>query len=460
MRKETKSIVGRVVVILAGIGLVLSLWPAAGSLYDLTGEESLAAQLRGVIHWFNTAVRPQPQLAIQAEMAQADVSPFGVNTFLQSEVELPKRERSLEMAQAAGFTFIRQEFTWEDIEVHAKGDFIDRRNDPAGVDAWQKYDHIVQLSQAYDMEIIARLSNPPAWSRALPEEETGALAPPDDYQDFANFATAVVERYQGQIQYFQIWNEPNGNEEWGRHQAVNPEEYTNFLCLTYEAIKRANPEAVVLIGALTPTIELSPNNVNDLVFLQRMYNAGAAACFDVMSTQGYGLWSGAADQRLRPNVINFPHHLFVRDMMVRNGDARKPIWISEMGWNVVPPEIAPRFGRVTEGQQARYAVEAYERTEAEWPWVGVNAYWFLKRAADNEQDLSMYYFRLLEPDFTPLPVYEALVENARNPADIQPQPVWINTWRHLRPTLFALSSAVLFFAFLRACAPAVGKGEA
>ena len=32
--------------------------------------------------------------------------------------------------------------------------------------------------------------------------------------------------------------------------------------------------------------------------------------------------------------------------MVKNNDGHKPIWISEMGWNVVPEEMEARFGRV------------------------------------------------------------------------------------------------------------------
>jgi hypothetical protein len=452
MRRRGKW-VWRLVVGLAAVALVVSLFPAATSLYDLTGEEEVAGQLRGVLHWLNTAVRPQPQLAPTAQIEHADVSPFGVNTFLQNEVEIEKRERSLELARQAGFAFIRQEFPWEDIEIHGKGDFVDRRNEPDGVDAWAKYDNIVGLAEAHDIEIVARLSNPPEWTRALPVEETGTFAPPDDYGDFVDFVTAVASRYQNRIHYYQIWNEPNGNSEWGNHQPVSPEQYTELLCLAYEAIKAVDPQAVVLAGALTPTLELSPANVNDLVFLQRMYQAGAGDCFEVMSAQGYGLWSGAQDQRLRPSIINFPHHLFIRDLMVRNGDADKPIWISEMGWNVAPAEVEPRFGRVTEAQQARYTVEAYERTEAEWPWVGVNAYWFLKRADDSEHGQPMYYFRLLEPDFTPLPVYEALVDNAKDNVEVEQVAEWVYGWGVVRPYLFAMSAAVLFFALLRFLAP-------
>ncbi len=434
------------------VGLLAALWPHAGSLYELTGEEAWPGQLAGVVHWLNTAVRPQPHLAPNTSTNYAGVSPFGMNTFLQQEVEPEKRDRSLQIISQAGFRFIRQEFTWEDIEIHGKGDFVDRRNDPNGVDAWAKYDNIVDLAEEYDIEIIVRLSNPPSWTRALPDEEAGSLAPPDDFNNFADFAAAVAERYHGRITYFQIWNEPNGNNEWGLGN-VNPEAYTELLCTGYRAIKAVNPDAVVLAGALTPTIAMNGRNMNDLIFLQRVYNAGAADCFDVMSAQGYGLWSGAADQRLRPTVINYPHHLLIRDVMVRNGDADKPIWISEMGWNTVPEDIPANFGRVTEAQQAKYGVEAYQRAQAEWPWMGVINYWFLKRPSDQEKDQPMYYFRLLEPDFTPLPAFGALADYATGDQTIEPLPGWVYTWNRLRPFLFIIISNILFWGGLRFLAP-------
>jgi hypothetical protein len=98
--------------------------------------------------------------------------------------------------------------------------------------------------------------------------------------------------------------------------------------------------------------------------------------------------------------------------MVANGDAAKPIWISEMNSNAVPndPNIAGwgSYGQVTLEQQARYATLAYQRAMEEWPWAGVVNFWFFKRASDAEQNQSWYYFRMVEPDFAPLPVYEAM----------------------------------------------------
>lgn len=446
-----QKLAGRLLVGLAFVLLLAALWPNAGSLYGLTGEEELPGKVAGIGHWLVTAVRPQPRLAPELYAPTISSVPFGINTFLEQEVEVEKRARSLALIHEAGFRFIRQEFPWEDIEIHGKGDFEDRRHEPAR-SAWEKYDNIVALANEQGIEVIARLSNPPDWSRMLPAEEVGTNAPPDDFQDYADFVTAVATRYKGQIHYYQLWNEPNGNEEWGK-QNVDPEAYTQLLCMGYEAIKAADPEAVVLAGALTPTVAMDGRNMNDLIFLQRMYNAGAGNCFDVMSAQGYGLFSGAADQRLRPNVINFPHHEYIRDVMVRNGDGRKPLWISEMGWNTVPDHLPAVFGRVTETQQAQYAVQAYQRIREQWPWVEVSNYWFFKRAADYERGQPFYYFRMMEPDFTPLPVYEAMAAYTRDLPAAEPMPAWQYRWRALRPFLFTIGASILFFALLYSLHP-------
>lgn len=447
----------RIVLVVALLLLLAALVPPTLSLYELTGEEEIAGQLRGLLHWTHTALRPQPALAAEAEIAHTQVSPFGANAFLQNEALPEVREQSIALLADGGFRFIRQEFPWEDIEIHGKGDFVDRRNDldddgqPDPVDAWAKYDNIVSLAEAAGLEIIARLGNPPSWTRAL-TDTIGTNAPPDDYDDFGEFVAAVAARYGAEIDYYQVWNEPNGNDEWGL-QDVDPEAYTRLLCLAYERIKAADPGAVVLAGALTPTVALEGRNLNDLIYLERMYAAGAGDCFDVMSAQGYGLWSGPTDRRLRPSVINYPHHVYLRDMMVRHGDAGKPLWISEMGWNAAPEPLPAIYGRVNEEQQARYAVEAYERARSDWPWVGVVNYWFFKRHNDEERDQSWYYFRMMEPDFTPLPVWESLAAYIPGASEPSPPPTWLLTWQQARPWLFLAGLALFFYSLLSLLAP-------
>jgi hypothetical protein len=425
IRTRTRIVVIVVVLVALLIGLLLDLrfhglaWRV---FYNTTGEEAPVGQLYGFVQYLGNWTRRQPQTATNIPVQPAIANPLGVNTFLEDEPELAKRERQMQMLSEAGIGWIRQQFRWDDIEISGRGDFVDRRNDmngdqqPDAIDAWQKYDTIVDLADQYQVDIIARLGSPPRWSQ--PEGGLAGHAPPADVQDFVNYAAAVATHYKGRIHYYQVWNEPNIYPEWGE-QAVNPEGYTDLLCRTYQALKAIDKDIYIISGTLAQTVELTDRNLNDLVFLQRMYDAGAGACFDILGAQGYGLFSGPSDHRNRATTINFGHVQWLRDMMIANGDSAKPIWIGEMAWNPVPteaemPDIANRlnYGQVTEEQAARYAVEAYQRIQNEWPYVGVMCYWFFKRPADNEKNQSFYYFRMVDPDFTPRPVYNAIKDYA------------------------------------------------
>lgn len=403
-----KRIIFIVTTILLGVIAFFARDTIRSAMFGVTGEEKLLSQVRGSIDYLTNFTRAMPDTEDAITTTFAGVSPFGVNTFLEQEVEPVKRDRQLQMIQDAGFKWIRQQFPWADIEISAKGNFDDCRNPPC-ISAWAKYDNIVELAAEHQINIVARLDAPPKWARSTP----GDFAPPANLNDYADYVAAVATRYKGKIKFYQIWNEPNNYPEWGE-QPVDPEAFTQLLCMAYQRIKQIDPDANVIAPALTPTISLDPGpgpntGLNEFIFLQRMYDASAGQCFDIMSAQGYGLFTGPTDRRLRPRVVNFSRPMYIRDIMVKNGDAHKPIWISEMNWNSVPDSIADkRFGQVTLDHQARYLPIAYDRIQTEYPWVGVAFTWYFKPATNAEKDQSKYYFRLVDPDFTPLPVYDAI----------------------------------------------------
>ena len=383
---------------------------------NLTGEEDWGEQIKGMGALVLLRLRHgKPDVAPYTPMPHTGKSPFGINTFLEQEVEAAKVEEAMEMIRDAGFQWIRQEFPWEDIEISAKGDFWDHKWDKS---AWEKYDRIVALAEKHDLEIIARLDNPPAWSRDQ-GDEAGSPAPPDDYTDFGDYVHAVVARYRGRIRYYQIWNEPNIYPEWGKGP-VNATEYVDLLKIAYTLAKEADPDCVILSAGLAQTIESGPRNLDDTLYLQQMYDAGVQGYFDIMAVMAYGLWTGPGDHRASQDRTNFSRPELIREIMVRNGDAHKPIWATEIGWNALPEDYPgfPNFGRVTLEQQARYAVQAYQRAQREWPWMGVLNYWFFKRATDLETDQTFYYFHMVEPSFDPLPVYAAMRDYIHQPPQV------------------------------------------
>ena len=375
------------------------------------GEDSWLSQIKGITDLARQWTRPRVKTADALVTFQTVTSLYGVNTFLHHEVGQARRQAVIGLAAQVGFAYLRQPMPWEDVEIHGAGDFMDRRNDPAR-NAWFKYDNIVGLAQAEGLQLVFRLDDPPAWAIG-DEDALGSQAPPQNFQDYADFVAAVATHFKGRVRHYQIWNEPNIFPEWG-NQPVSPEAYAELLQMAAAAIREADPEAVIVLAAMASTTAYAGDSrpggsLNDLVYLERLYQAGAAPWFDVLAVQGYGLWSGPTDRRMHPLVINFGRVRFVRDLMVQHGDADKPVWISEMNWNAVPAgQIAP-FGRVSLETQARYLPLAFERIR-EWPWVELANVWYLKRAQSDWEETGdpQAHFRLMTHDGELMPAYRSL----------------------------------------------------
>ena len=389
--------------------MAIAATPPVGSWMEFqTGETELLPQIKGMTDLLRQAVRPRVHTDDQAPVASVTTSeefPWGVNTFLQNEVGEARRSRVTRMVAETGFTWIRQPMPWQDVEIHGRGDFEDRRNSPPR-SAWYKYDTIVRQAEAHGLEVVFRLDNPPAWSR-VGGDGIGVQAPPDDPADFAAFAQAVADRYKGRVRYYQIWNEPNIYPEWGE-QPVSPEAYAELLAAAARAIRSVDSDAVIVLAAMAATTAYAGDtepggNLNDLIYLQRLYDAGAAEWFDILAVQGYGLWSGPLDRRMHPLVMNFGRVRYVRDLMVRNGDGAKPMWISEMNWNPVPLDWPAPFGRVTPDEQGRFLIQAFRRIEDEWPWLTLANVWYFKRALPDweERGDPQAWFRLMDHNGKP-----------------------------------------------------------
>ncbi len=332
----------------------------------------------------------------------SNVNPWGTNTFLHKEVEQWKKERTFKMIKDAGIGWIKQQFPWEELEQPRKGQFYDTKY---GQVTWDKFDGMVKLAEEHGTKVIARLDRPPAWARA---DKTNPERPPENFDDFGDFVHAVASRYKGKVNHFQVWNEPNLGEEWtGKPDAA---EYVRLLKIAYGRIKQANPEAVVLSAPLAINLEQGPIHLNELDFLDQMYAAGAKQFFDVLSANAYGMDKPPADPPSK-TVLNFRRVELLRQVMEKNGDSNKAVWFNEFAWNASPKEMAKEdliWQRVTEQQQADWTVEAVQRAQRDWPWAGVFCTWYFRHVGDIAPSRSDYYFRLVDPDFTPRPVYNAI----------------------------------------------------
>jgi hypothetical protein len=344
-----------------------------------------------------------------------DVNPYGANFFLAREVESWKRERTVHMAQEAGLGWAKQQFAWAEIEPQRKGEFVDPIS---GASSWAKYDQIVDLYREHGLQVIARLDLAPAWARppdTLPE------TPPIDIQDFGDFVYTFVDHFSGHVQYIQIWNEPNIYPEWGE-QAVDPVAYTEMLKIAYQRAKEADPNVYVLSAPLALTLgEPHPDagqwrSMPDLDYLEAMYEAGAREYFDILSANAFGFDRPPEDPP-DPGVLNFRRVELQREIMERYEDGEKAVWINEYGWNAAPEHFSDEalvWKRVDEEQQAEYTLRGIDLAKQEWPWAGVFDIWYFRQTGQQyTPDDPAYYFRMVDVDFTPRRVYDAVQDATR-----------------------------------------------
>lgn len=84
----------------------------------------------------------------------------------------------------------------------------------------------------------------------------GAVGVPPIFDDeskkaWENYVKAVVSRYKGKVELFEVWNEPDG--QWCWKHGVNATELGNFTVATAKAVKEANPDAKVVGGVCCHT---------------------------------------------------------------------------------------------------------------------------------------------------------------------------------------------------------------
>lgn len=326
----------------------------------------------------------------------------GVHTRLTDEVEVWKIQQTLRLVREMGAPWIVEFFPWPYIEPEEDGF------------SWSHSDTVVRYAENQGLTVIARLGWVPEWARPegsdpdLDQTTTLTHLDAEHYADFADFVAQFVARYRGRVDHVIIWNEPNLSFEWG-YGSVDPQAYADLLRQVYRRAHAANPDVVVLAGALAPTLEPegSPAALSDLIYLERLYEAGAAPYFDALAAHAYGQTS-PPEEPPQWDAINFRRVELLRDIMVAHGDADKPVYVTEAGWNDHPR----RTEAVTPARRIEYTIGAYEWSRRHWPWCQSVAMWVFRYPAPTYSYQDHYTF--VTPDFGPKVIYLELQEYTGN----------------------------------------------
>jgi len=329
---------------------------------------------------------------------------YGVHTITANAAEI-------ELANAAGFDTLVQLLHWGENEP-ARGQFF-----------WQQSDALVQAAQTYGLDLVLRLDHPPAWARPVPLVPD---APPVLLDEYARWVQQVATRYRGQVRGYIIWNEPNLALEWGG-LPPNPAAYVQLLQVGYRAVKAGDPAALVVSAGLAPTNTQNAEALDERLYLEQLYSAGAAPFFDVLGAHAYGFGLPPDDLTGWPGGLaglTLARLAASRAVMVRYGDQAKAVWVTELGWAVEGVDHTGGHA-VTAAQQATYLTKALRESATRWPWVALITVWNL----GGVDAAAWRAYSLLTADGNPRPAYQQLMTwlqptaTVRRKAPVVPSPL-------------------------------------
>lgn len=315
--------------------------------------------------------------------------------------------RDLDWIQRMVFSHVKQTFSWEDIQPDPHGDFLTGRG----------YEVLNELERR-DLKLIVRLSDAPAWSHPSVSGGKGVDyidAPPDDLADFGAFCGRIASDFKGRIAGYQVWNEPNLSREWGR-RTPDPAGYVGLLKVCSDAIRAADPDAVIISAGLAPTGTYDQTAMPDDLYLQGMYDAGFQRYVDVVGAHAPGYTEPERDPAQAPGGNRFFSFRRVEDLrriMIRNGDAARQMALLEVGWTTDPNNPAYNWFAVDEATQADYLRRAYEYAAFNWsPWVGLMSAIYIADPQWTEAN-EQYWWAITTPSGYTRPAYIELANMAK-----------------------------------------------
>ncbi len=163
---------------------------------------------------------------------------------------------------------------------------------------WSTLDSQVSVAQAHGLKFYYATDGVPSWTSS------------SNLADWDAFVTALVQRYKGKIEVYELWNEPD--------QDSSVSNMANFVALTqrFHDVIRANDPAALIA---------SPAATGDMSWYDGYWASGGVKDIDVVAFHGY--LSGVSPEELDSQLVT-P----LKGIVSKHGLSSKPIWDSEGSW--------------------------------------------------------------------------------------------------------------------------------
>ncbi len=343
---------------------------------------------------------------------------FGYGIQVQENYDLQDYWYEL-VSKRLGLSWVKQQIRWEALEPEkGKIDF-------------SILDLVVPAAAKHNLKLMLSVVTAPDWARPA-GADLSKHGPPGNFQDYANFLTAILQRYPGQIHAIEVWNEQNLDREWSDPQGLSAARYVEMLGVAERAIHAVDPGVIVISGALSPTGVNNAGAMDDFRYFDQLiaagllnyadcvgahhngYNIPPSAVWDNPSTMGpqatyfTGPWTNLNHSWSFRSTLEYYYNAIV----AAGGTQR--LCITEFGYATVedmsgyPPGF--EFARDnTLQEQSDWIVQAFQWL-ANWERAWIAFLWNLnyspQAGGDPTNDNAPY--SILKGDGSPRPAFDAL----------------------------------------------------
>jgi hypothetical protein len=285
---------------------------------------------------------------------------------------------------AAHMQWARVDIGWCTLEAGGSGQIAD----------WYvtKLDTAINYASSKGIKVLGLLWCTPGWANGNKDRSY----PPNDMSNYGKIAQWSATHWQGKIQAWEVWNEPNHTDFWNGTTT----DYANLLKASYASFHAGDPNTKVIFGA---------PSYNDDIWIDQVYAAGAKNYFDVMATHPYqGIANLPPNHAEDGNIWWFTHVTAVRNVMIKYNDSAKKMWFTEFGWSSHANDSStPNWWLgVTPQQQGDYFVQSIQYVMANYPYVD-NMIWYNERSR-TDADIQNNNYGLLNYDLSPKPAYTTI----------------------------------------------------
>lgn len=279
---------------------------------------------------------------------QSEDSPFGFHPAMPFEIA---KEMGVKWTRGAECPYL----FWKIVDPQKKGSpayfkWKGMFPRPDGVETFVDFDKLF-LAKKAGLEVLQNIDvqSPELESS---HSKSGSWLPTNE-KAYKAFVREAVKRYSF-INYWQIGNEPNLKEMFL--------DYTKFHQITYQEIKRANPDAKVLIAGLAGNMDAFSINDNSYESVLKELKGKYMDIFDI---HFYGDAKGGTlvpkeENGNKPSFLGYRDfktvYTYFRGLLDKNGFSRVPIWVTEMG---TFSGTIQNTATQTEAEQARDLLKRY-----------------------------------------------------------------------------------------------------